>query len=447
MRRFKLTVWMTIMLILAAVLSTTLAWLIASQIPLGAKTVPRYYYPTEQDIAQRVGQDIKRYESGAQPTGDYEWAIYRADGRLLTASPDFPQSMTPSRLLDVQTLTEREPGDRPEVRTLHYMTAVDVGDETPGYFLSLETVKPRLNEYQVGNPVMFFVVQLILFIVFILLLTRWIAHLFKQLELRLKRLTTTVPETAPEPLAGPREFRAFAQSIDTVGDELMLLRKREQERFTQQIHLITSLSHDLRTPLTSIQGFIQWLSEHNQTLSDSERAEFLSIVSRQSETLAARIDELFALAKLSNKEYPVHLEPVDFVTLLHQVASQHPDTSYRYEGPEQLVLQVDPQLIVRLIENLIRNAELHGTGQLLFHIVRQPDHMLFSCSNAIDHALTTDQLEAFETPFVNSDVSRSNGGSGIGLSIVKQIVARHSGTFRLDSQDGRFIVTLQFPIH
>ncbi len=67
MRRIKLTVWMLVLL-LAAVLSTALAWLLASQLPLGTKTVPRYYYTTEQEVVQDVKRDIARYENGQSPT-------------------------------------------------------------------------------------------------------------------------------------------------------------------------------------------------------------------------------------------------------------------------------------------------------------------------------------------------------------------------------------------
>lgn len=444
--RFKLTSWMTVLLLAAAFLSTALAWLIASQLPLGTKNVPRYYYPTEQDITQRVERDIKRYESGQTPNGDYEWAVYRSNGTRVDASPDFPRTMTPSRLLAAQTPGERDPSDESDVRTLHHMQAINLGESSPGYFLSIETVTPRLNQYQVGNSTAFFFLQLGLFILFLFGMTRWIAGLFRQLETRLERLVEPDHAVSPlRPVKGPREFKTFAHSIERVGDELDVLRRNEQERFTEQLRLITSLSHDLRTPLTSIQGFVQWLSEHHTTLSDQERTDVLAIVSRQSETLASRIDELFMLAKLSNKDYPVHMTSLDFVTLLHQVAEQHPETTYQYTGPAHLTVQADPNLLRRLIENLVRNATLHGTGDLSFEVLQESGHLTFRCSNAIAETLTPHQLTELATPFVTSDMSRSNGGSGIGLSIIEQIVARHNGTMQLTSDQNRFIVSVVLP--
>lgn len=445
--RFKLTTWMTVLLLTAAFLSTAFAWLIASQIPIGTKNVPRYYYPTEQDITQRVTRDIERYESGQTPNGDYAWAVYRSDGTRIEASDDFPRKMNPSRLLDAQTPGERDPSDESDVRTLHHMQAIDLGEDAPGYFLSIETVTPRLNEYQVGNSTAFFILQLGLFLLFLFGMTRWIASLFHQLEQRLERLTE--PEEAPVPLApvkGPREFKTFAHSIDRVGNELRDLRRRENERFTEQLRLITSLSHDLRTPLTSIQGFVQWLSEHHTTLSDQERNDVLTIVSRQSETLSSRIEELFMLAKLSNKDYPVYMTQLDFVTLLHQVAEQHPEMTYQYAGPAHLTIQGDPSLLRRLIENLVRNAMLHGTGNLSFEVSQEDKTLIFRCSNSIPFTLTSDQLTELATPFVTSDASRSNGGSGIGLSIIEQIIARHNGTMQLASEQNRFTVSIRLPI-
>lgn len=446
MRRIKLTVWMLVLLLLAAFLSTALAWLLASQLPLGGKTVPRYYYTTEEDTVSAVKEDIIRYQNGQIPTGPYEWAVYDANGRLVSASDKYPKDLTPSRLLAEQTPTEREPSDTGKVRTLHHIEAINLGTREPGYFLTVQSDKPTLNEYQVGNSNAFFILQVVLFIVFLLLLTRWIAGLFRELERRLERLTVEPAPTEPlPPVKGPKEFKLFAQSIERIEQELRTLRTRDQERFVEQLRLITSLSHDLRTPLTSIQGFIQWLTEKHETLSATERTELLAIVTRQSETLASRIDELFTLAKLSNTDYPVERTSLDLVTLTEQVLELFPGTSSTVNGPAHATLFADPMLLRRLLENLIRNATLHGTGDLRITINDDAEGIQLICSNAIESTYTLEELNEWLTPFGTSDASRSSGGSGIGLSIVQQIMARHAGSVALTSQDNRFIVTCRFP--
>lgn len=446
MRRIKLTVWMLVLLLLAAFLSTALAWLLASQLPLGGKTVPRYYYTTEEDTVIAVKEDITRYQNGQIPTGPYEWAVYDANGRRINASDKYPENLTPSRLLAEQTPTEREPSDTGKVRTLHHIEAINLGTSEPGYFLTVQTDKPTLNEYQVGNSNAFFVLQVVLFIVFLLLLTRWIAGLFRELERRLERLTVEPPPTEPlPPVKGPKEFKLFAQSIERIEQELRTLRMRDQERFVEQLRLITSLSHDLRTPLTSIQGFIQWLTEKHETLSATERTELLAIVTRQSETLAARIDELFTLAKLSNTDYPVERISLDLVTLTEQVLELFPGTSATVNAPAHATLFADPMLLRRLLENLIRNATLHGTGDFRITIKEETEGIQLICSNAIESTYTLEELNEWLTPFGTSDASRSSGGSGIGLSIVQQIMARHAGNVALTSQDNRFIVSCRFP--
>ncbi|WP_047391834.1 sensor histidine kinase [Exiguobacterium sp. ZWU0009] len=446
MRRIKLTVWMLVLLLLAALLSTTLAWLLASQFPIGTKTVPRYYYTTEQEVVQDVKRDIARYESRQSPNGPYEWAVYSADSRRIDASDEYPQGLTPSRLLAAQTPTEREPSDTGTIRTLHHIEAISLPNGESGFFLTVQTNKPRLNEYQVGNPNAFFILQVVLFILFLLLLTRWIAKLFRELERRLERLTVEPPPTESlPPVKGPKEFKLFAQSIERIEQELRTLRMRDQERFVQQLRLITSLSHDLRTPLTSIQGFIQWLTEKHETLSATERTELLAIVTRQSETLAARIDELFTLAKLSNTDYPVERTSLDLVTLTEQVLELFPGTFATVNGPAHATLFADPMLLRRLLENLIRNATLHGTGDIRISIKEETEGIQLICSNAIESTYMLEELNEWLTPFGTSDASRSSGGSGIGLSIVQQIMARHSGSVELNSKDNRFIVTCRFP--
>ncbi|MCY1692459.1 hypothetical protein OVA29_19510 [Exiguobacterium sp. SL14] len=82
---------------------------------------------------------------------------------------------------------------------MHHIEAINLGTSEPGYFLTVQTDKPTLNEYQVGNSNAFFILQVGLFILFLLLLTRWSAGLFRELERRLERLTVEPPPTDPLP--------------------------------------------------------------------------------------------------------------------------------------------------------------------------------------------------------------------------------------------------------
>jgi len=96
---------------------------------------------------------------------------------------------------------------------------------------------------------------------------------------------------------------------------------------------------------------------------------------------------------------------------------------------------------------LIRNATLHGTGDLRITIEEDPEILQLSCSNAIANTYTPEELNEWLTPVGTPDASRSSGGSGIGLSIVQQIMARHHGNVQLTSADNYFSVTCRFPRH
>lgn len=90
---------------------------------------------------------------------------------------------------------------------------------------------------------------------------------------------------------------------------------------------------------------------------------------------------------------------------------------------------------------------LHGIGDLRISIKEGAQGIQLICSNAIETIYTLEELNACLTPFGTFDASRSSGGSGIGLSIVQQIMARHQGSFQLTSADKHFSVTCRFPRH
>ncbi len=90
---------------------------------------------------------------------------------------------------------------------------------------------------------------------------------------------------------------------------------------------------------------------------------------------------------------------------------------------------------------------LHGIGDLRISIKEGAQGIQLICSNAIANTYTPEELNEWLTPFGTSDASRSSGGSGIGLSIVQQIMARHQGSVQLTSADNHFSVTCRFPRH
>ncbi|WP_110111770.1 HAMP domain-containing sensor histidine kinase [Bacillus sp. CGMCC 1.16541] len=445
MKKINLTIWLGVALFGCFVLSFLVSWSLTSQFPIGKETSPRYYYSTYEESKQRIEQDIQTYEKSGQLDVDYEWAIYSSSGEAVDKSARYPNELTPTRFLSKVDPTKRQPSTKPEERLLHYMSNIALPNENePAFFLAIERERGQLNRLQVGNANWYMFFSVVAFVGLTTLLTRYISKRFRRWEHHL-RLLSQGKEQAFQPNGGPKEFYQFERTMQEVEHELWTLRKKEAARYQEKIRLITSLSHDLRTPLTSIQGYVQWLTDQNDKLSNEQRLDSLHVLTRQTEKLGGRIEELFTLAKLSDAHYPIERTELDLVTLLKQVIDTIPSFTYRYEGPERLLFSGDAMLLVRLIENVAKNAWKHGEGNVVWELRENEYDIELVCSNDISHTLSKDEVNQFTEMFHMSDESRSNAGSGIGLSIVQQIVTLHGGTLDVNSHERRFVVNIKLP--
>ncbi len=214
--------------------------------------------------------------------------------------------------------------------------------------------------------------------------------------------------------------------------------KRKQDEYEAKRNLMLSdIAHDLRTPMTTVAGYAQALSDN--MVEEDKKQEYLEAIQKKSERMNELITLLFDYVRLGSEGFRINKEKIDICELVREVAaSEYSDVEEAGMEMEAFIpekvcwVNADRLQISRVITNLITNARRHnpeGTGIGIF--VRIDDDIRIMVADNGDE-IPPDKAETLFEPFVMGDESRnSKGGTGLGLSIVKKIVEMHDFTIRL----------------
>lgn len=216
---------------------------------------------------------------------------------------------------------------------------------------------------------------------------------------------------------------------------------------------ITSISHDIRTPLTSARGYMQMLRKENVT--EEKRLSYARIVERRLDDLAGLLDQLFLYARIEAGEESFLMEDVNVGNLFADTISLfYEDFGERNYEPEIFMeqspchIRADKQAVRRIMENLIKNSLVHGTGGWQMSLKRQEgsgqEKVLIRISNTTKSIERADIERIFDR-FYTSDTSRSSKRTGLGLSIVKELTQRMGGEVRAELNGEVFFVEVEFP--
>ncbi|MGG0642487.1 histidine kinase dimerization/phospho-acceptor domain-containing protein [Sporosarcina gallistercoris] len=234
------------------------------------------------------------------------------------------------------------------------------------------------------------------------------------------------------------------------GVERSLTSQAKSERLKTE--LITNVSHDLRTPLTSIITYTDLLK--NPDLSDEERAEYVGVLDRKSQRLKTLIEDLFEVSKMSSGTMELYKQRVDLTQLVQQAIGEHMEQmaeiplDFRVSVPEEPMPAVlDGQRWWRMLDNLIGNSLKYSLpGTRVFVTLREVGGMAeFVIKNITAYELNENVDELYER-FKRGDASRHTDGSGLGLAIAQSIVDMHDGRMTIDVDGDLFKVTVRVPL-
>lgn len=250
------------------------------------------------------------------------------------------------------------------------------------------------------------------------------------------------------PVNGKSVLAIHAANINTLKQGVNVSRKEQAKSERLKTELITNVSHDLRTPLTSIITYTELLKSPDLTSEDREA--YVQIIDRKSKRLKVLIDDLFEASKMASGSIELVKEKVDVVQLLQQALAEHNETvsestlHFRVTKPDTPIFAiVDGQKMWRVFDNLIGNIlkySLENT-RVYISVKTQQDQVIISFKNVTKYELGEDIDELFER-FKRGDTSRHTDGSGLGLAIAKSIVDLHDGNMEIEVDGDLFKVTI-----
>lgn len=259
-------------------------------------------------------------------------------------------------------------------------------------------------------------------------------------------------------LEGEGELTDIAENLNRMEEDIQELIDKERTSEQSKTDLITNVAHDLRTPLTSILGYLELLRK-NQKLSPEMQQKYLDIAYNKSVRLQKLIEELFGFTKLSYGKINMNVAKVDIVELLAQLLEEsYPNfqkngLSYDFvSNRKSQIIEADGDLLARLFDNLIGNAIKYGKEGKRVRVNLRADREIVTIKIVnYGYVIPANELPLIFDRFYRTDHSRTNasgpGGTGLGLAIVKNITDMHHGTVSVSSDLSGTVFTVRLKIH
>lgn len=307
------------------------------------------------------------------------------------------------------------------------------------------------SDYFRGIKEVFFAAAIVLiFLLLLVFLFRWLTRYFREINQGIDCLLSD----REEQIRLSQEMQPFEIKLNTVQN--ILIHREQAARAAEQRknELVMYLAHDIRTPLTSIIGYLRLL-EQIPDLPDEEKEKYVHISLEKTYRLEKMINEFFEITCYNTQQITIASKAIDLYYLLVQVIDEHlplfteHGNYITFHAAESLEVCGDPERLARVFNNLLKNAVAYSSKgtEITVNAEETPEHIVVTVSNH-GKTIPDDKLETLFEKFYRLDESRTSntGGTGVGLAIAKEIVLLHGGTISADSKNGLTTFTVKLPI-
>lgn len=293
----------------------------------------------------------------------------------------------------------------------------------------------------------------IILVIFVIIILFLVCYLFfmkmelrrikKELALVLSRKTNGLIHTE----FTSKEIHDLVECINTHLTEIKSKESKLERKNANFVKMIRNISHDLRTPLTSSLGYVSLMLESDVT--EQEKIKNLKIVEERLKRLSELIDSFFEFSKILSNNQIIELDEINLVAVVEKAISNHYEDFSKDNrmidfktNKRKIKIKSNEVMLIRVFDNLIRNAYKHSNGNLDIEINQNNDKVKIKFIN--DLLYNDLDVDRIFDEFYTVDISRTKGNTGLGLAIAKEFVEQLKGKIKADKKNNKLIITIIF---
>ena len=243
------------------------------------------------------------------------------------------------------------------------------------------------------------------------------------------RLTVMVP------------FKQFEKLVDSINQVLDMSQEIKNNARKNEEHLKETITN------LSLDGYFQLLAQSD---SEEEQRHYIEVIQSRISSLKDILEELFTYTKLQNEQYELKMETVDFGKCVYDTVFSFYD-EFQTKGlepeidfcEENILIEGNTEAIRRILQNIIKNALVHGSQKIRMKLFSENNHIIFLCENDLENPGDIDIKKIF-SKFYKADTARTSNTTGLGLSIAKSLVERMDGTIIAEIENDMFLIRVIF---
>ncbi len=321
------------------------------------------------------------------------------------------------------------------------------------FFLQMEHEEAFLiyhNNFRGYKEIFFTVAIITIFLLLLLFLFRWITRYFREINGGIDSLL----EDDESKICLSREMLPFECKLNTVKQNLRQQKEATALAERRKDELVMYLAHDIRTPLTSVIGYLSLLEE-DPDMTVSDRAKNVHIALEKAYRLDKMVNEFFEITRYHSKQIKLSKQNIDLYYMLVQLRDELLPTftaqnnSIELDLDENTTLYADPEKLARVFSNILKNAVTYSypDTKIVVSVEDTEKHMAILFQNQ-GETIPAEKLSSLFDKFYRLDEARisDTGGTGLGLAIAKEIVLLHGGTIEANSENETITISVILPV-